>query len=210
MIDESGRSEFLSQVDVSRETLERLDVYVQLLLKWTQRINLISSSTLDNIWTRHILDSAQLWNLRPESGKTWLDLGSGGGLPGLVVAAIAQSEAPSVCVTLVESDLRKATFLRTAAKKMELSARVFSERAEELTRQDSDIVSARALASLDQLLELASRHLRPGGTCLFPKGARAQSEIACARQTWQFTIEQHGSLTDSAASILKITEISRV
>ncbi len=207
---DSDRERFLRSWDVSRETLERLDIHADLVRRWTRRINLVSGATLKALWSRHFLDSAQLFRLAPASAGCWLDLGSGGGFPGLVIAALAAEDRPDLRTSLVESDSRKATFLRTAAREMGLKVQLHVERVEKLRPQNSDIVSARALAPLNLLLEYAKRHVRDGGLAIFPKGEKVKSEIAIARKTWQFELEQVSSLTDEAASILRITEFSRV
>ena len=207
---DDGREQFLSAINVSRETLERLDIYAELLSRWTKKINLISGSTLASLWSRHFLDSAQLFDISPTSTRKWLDLGSGGGFPGLIVAALAAERNPNLAVELVESDIRKATFLRTAVREMGISVKIYAERIENLPPKNATIISARALAPLESLLSFAEQHMSPNGTAIFPKGEKFESEIATARKTWQFTHEQIPSRTDDSARILKITELSRV
>lgn len=199
---------FLAQADVSRETLERLRIYVGLLLRWTARINLIAPGTAGQVWTRHILDSAQLWPLRPDPCPDWIDLGSGGGLPGLVIAALA-AETGATAVTLVESDARKAAFLSTAAREMDVPATVIRERAERLRLPPPAVVSARALAPLDRLLDLAAHLIGPHTICLFPKGARAHSELTAARARWHTRVNEIASATNATATILRLHSIER-
>lgn len=199
-----------SLAGVSRETIQRLQVLEALTRKWTARINLVSRNSSDDIWARHILDSAQLFNLAPGSARSWLDLGSGGGYPGLVIAIIASERNPDLRVTLVESDLRKAAFLNTAIRELCLTARVLSERAETLAPQAAEVISARALAPLPRLLELAERHLAIGGMAIFPKGATWQKELNDALETWRFSVQKHLSTTDPGSVILTIGEIARV
>lgn len=203
-------SDFQQRFNVSRETLERLNLYESLLKKWNPAINLVSASTLPQVWTRHFTDSAQLWQLRPASAALWLDLGSGGGFPGLVIAAIAAEQAPKMRVGLVESDARKASFLAQAGREMEISPEIHITRAESLPRQGADIVSARALAPLDKLLGLAHRHLSGAGICLFPKGKNSASELTRARKYWTFETEETPSVTDPGGKILKIGGLGRV
>lgn len=210
MTEKSEIIEFQRLTNVSRETLQRLTLYADLLRHWTRRINLISASTVDALWQRHFLDSAQVFDIAPPQARTWLDLGSGGGFPGLVIAVMAAECRPDLRITLVESDQRKAAFLRRVARETGVGAVVLAERAEALPPQRADVVSARALAPLDKLLGFAERHLSPGGTALFPKGARAAGEIKTARKSWQFALDLRPSLTDDKAAILKITELSRV
>lgn len=196
-------------LDVSRETLERLKTYETLLKKWNPVINLVSKSTLDDAWTRHFVDSAQVFDLAPPAAH-WADLGSGGGFPGLVVAIIGAEKAPQMKVTLVESDQRKATFLRTVAREMDLPTEVIARRIEQVPPLRADVLSARALAPLDQLLGFANEHLARSGICLFPKGANHQSEIDAALALWRFDLHKVPSQTDPEAVILRIGDLSRV
>lgn len=203
-----GARTFAEQFTVSRETLDMLSSYESLLLKWTPRINLVASSTLDHLWTRHFLDSAQLMSLAPNSGH-WVDLGSGGGFPGLVVAALAH-ENTSMSFTLVESDQRKATFLRTVVRELGLRANVVARRIEELEPLEADILSARALAPLMELLGYTETHLVPAGAALFPKGENVEQEITVALERWRFDCEKRASMTDRKSTILRIGEVTRV
>ncbi len=202
------KAAFLAATDVSRETLERLEIYADLLKKWNPRINLVSASTLDAIWTRHFLDSAQLMDLGGDIAH-WCDLGTGGGFPGLVVAVLGPEKAPATRFTLVEADQRKAQFLRTVLREAGVTANVIAERIESQAPKSADIVSARALAPLPKLLALADGYLAPGGTGLFPKGARAADEVSKALELWRFRCETVQSKTDEDAVILKISELSR-
>ncbi|MCA8930663.1 MAG: 16S rRNA (guanine(527)-N(7))-methyltransferase RsmG, partial [Alphaproteobacteria bacterium] len=161
---------FLAERSVSRETLARLAAFAALLEKWNPAINLISAGTVAQIWTRHFLDSAQVFDLADAKSGLWADLGSGGGFPGLVAAILALEERPGLSFTLVESDRRKAAFLSTAARELGLPVRVMAERIEALPPLGADILTARALAPLPVLLGYAERHLQPGGRALFPKG----------------------------------------
>lgn len=195
--------------DVSRETFEKLSALVALLLKWNTRINLVGKSTIEDVWTRHILDSMQVFDISTPRGH-WVDIGTGGGFPGLVVAILAAGEAPDLRVTLVESDTRKAAFLATAVRQLALATQVLTERGENLPPLAADTLSARALAPLTQLLAHAHRHLAPGGRALFPKGAAHQAEIDEALATWRFDLQEHPSKTDPRAVILAIEGLSRV
>ncbi len=195
--------------DVSRETTERLASYEAGLKKWSARINLVSPKDLSQFYTRHLLDSAQLFSCVAVNEGHWADLGSGGGLPGLVIAILAAEKAPELRMSLVESDQRKAVFLMTMAHELGLNASVHSERIEKLQPLDADVISARALAPLDRLLGYATRHLKSGGTCIFPKGATYQDEIAQAQRNWDFQLDVMPSCTQSGAAILKIQAPSR-
>lgn len=197
--------------DVSRETSERLASYAVLLRKWNPAINLVSRATLDELETRHFADSAQLFDLAPAEARHWVDLGSGGGFPGLVIAIIAEELAPNLRVTLIESDQRKATFLRTVARELGLKrVEVIDARIEAADPQEADVLSARALAPLDRLLGFAERHLSPGGVALFPKGARYADEVNRALASWRFEVQNHPSKTDPQAVVLKLGGIARV
>ena len=200
----------VGSVDVSRETFDALQAYEALVLRWTPAINLVSKNTVADLWSRHIADSAQVFAAVPtESVRSWVDLGSGGGFPGLVVAILARELQPGLQVTLVESDLRKATFLRQAAQSLKLSVVVHSARIETLALQEADVLSARALAPLSDLLRYAERHLRAGGVAVFPKGARFASELEDARKLWTFDVDTQPSLSDSEAALLVIRNIHR-
>ena len=203
----TGRERVASRV--SRETLEAFDVYVDLLEKWTPKINLISAATRHEIWDRHIDDSLQIVDLSPKCFAHWVDLGSGAGLPGLV-AAIVHKHDPAKRFTLVESDMRKGVFLSNVIKELELNASVIAERIEAIPPLSSDILSARALAPLDVLLEFTHTHRIPNGIALFPKGQKAQTELTLARKNWHVDVVRHPSRTDAEACILEIGTLSRV
>jgi 16S rRNA (guanine527-N7)-methyltransferase len=198
--------EELPDLNVSRETSERIGIFENLLRRWSRRINLVSRGSLDDFERRHLMDSHQLLSLAPPGAKHWADLGSGGGFPGLVVAIIMVDSAPDMRMTLIESDRRKAAFLVTAAQAVGIAAnvQVIAERIERTPPLDAEVVSARALAPLDRLLGLAERHLSSTGTCLFPKGLMHAKEVAEARQSWQFECNSIPSLTEPGAAILRI------
>ena len=191
---------------VSRETLERLGIYAELLMKWSRSINLVAPSTLSYVWSRHISDSAQVLDLAPEDIESWADLGSGAGFPGLVIAA----RRPDLRVTLIESDQRKSAFLRAVIRETGITASVLTERIEDAVPQNADVVSARALAPLETLLRYATRHLKPTGTAIFLKGRQFQSEIDEALESWRFRCDTHPSRTQTGAVLLTLTEIARV
>ncbi len=193
--------------NVSRETLEKLDAYAALLRKWTSKINLVSKASENDLDARHIWDSAQIYTRTCDS---WLDLGSGGGLPGVVVAILAQGDGQDMPMTLVESDQRKATFLRTCARELEVPFSVLAERVEAVEPQSAKIISARALASLDTLLGLAVPHLAAHGQCVFMKGAAWESEVIEAERNWRFSCDATPSRTNPEAAILRIKGIERV
>ncbi len=196
-----------SDLDVSRETREKLELLERELRRWQAIKNLVGPATLDQIWDRHIVDSLQLLSLAPEA-KTWLDLGSGAGFPGLVLAIAGQERG--LKVHLVESNSRKCAFLRHIARLTGSTATVHEARLETIVPDfisKADVVSARALASLTQLLEWTEPMLKAGTIGLFPKGRDAESELTEARKRWTFKADILPSRTDSDARILRITSI---
>jgi 16S rRNA (guanine527-N7)-methyltransferase len=199
----------LEDLNVSRETLKRLETFEQVILKWNPKINLVSKSSLQQLWTRHIADSVQVFRCT-DTPDHWVDIGSGGGFPGLIIAILAAEEAPDMKITLIESDQRKSAFLRTAARECGARVSVISKRIEQAEPQHADVLSARALADLSLLLEFAERHLGAGSTALFPKGESWKKEVDNARQRWRFDAEPVKSLTEQEAVILKIRGVARV
>lgn len=196
-------------LNVSRETIELLRAYEQALVKWNPAINLVSKSTLSDIWSRHIVDSAQCFQYIGET-TDWADLGTGAGLPGLVVSILAKEFHPDLVTSLVESDIRKSAFLRSVSADFGLKTKIYSSRIEELTPLNAKNLSARALAPLDQLLAMAERHLAENGICLFLKGINAEKELEEARKGWNFALSSYQSVTNPQSSILKIWNINRV
>ena len=164
---------------VSRETQTRLETYVALLRSWNPRINLVSTESLRDVWRRHILDSGQLFRHLPASARNLVDLGSGAGLPGLVLAIMG---APDV--HLVESDQRKAAFLREAARVTSTTVIIHASRSENVRAFSADVITARALAPLPKLLEMASPFIGPMTVCLFLKGGDVGDELTAARRQW--------------------------
>lgn len=199
----------VAEWNVSRETIDLLRVYEALVRKWNPRINLVSKSNLETLWERHIVDSLQVVRCA-ELPKTWVDLGSGGGFPGLVAAIVAKTENPECHVTLVESDQRKGAFLRTVIRECGLSATVISDRIEKVEPLSAQVLSARALADLNLLLEFAEQHLGADGICLFPKGATWKKEVESAREKWSFDVDTITSSTNPEAVILKVRGVARV
>jgi 16S rRNA (guanine527-N7)-methyltransferase len=196
-----------SDLNVSRETHEKLDLLERELRRWQAIKNLVGPATLDHIWDRHIVDSLQLLELVPEA-RTWIDLGSGAGFPGLVLAIAGQERG--LKVHLVESNSRKCAFLRQIARLTGAAAMVHEARLETVIPGfvgKVDVVSARALASLTQLLEWTEPMLKTGTIGLFPKGREVESELTEARKRWTFKADILPSRTDSEARILRITSI---
>tara|TARA_R110002012_G_scaffold48293_3_gene125826 strand:- start:6199 stop:6807 length:609 start_codon:yes stop_codon:yes gene_type:complete len=194
---------------VSRETSDKLAQFAQLVEKWTAKINLISKPSIPHIWDRHIRDSVQLYQHAP-IGNHWVDLGSGGGFPAIVLALMSQQDGRQTKFTLVESDQRKCVFLRTAIRELGLDASVINDRIEKIAPLNADILSARALANLKMLVGFANVHLAEDGVALFPKGSNWEAEDVDARNVWQYTCDPIPSETDPSAAVLRIKEISHV
>lgn len=205
----SGELRLLEETDVSRETLDRLKLYATLLEKWNSRINLVSKATIPDLWSRHFVDSAQLAAIPDFISGRWTDLGSGGGFPGAVIAIIMSERSPAASVQMIESDRRKAEFLRAVARETGIQMKITCDRIEDATPARANVVSARALAPLDTLLGYATRHLRPGGIALFPKGEKVDLEVSDALENWNFHCEKYPSKTDANSVILKIEDIRR-
>jgi 16S rRNA (guanine527-N7)-methyltransferase len=191
--------------------LERLDRFVPLLLGWQRTINLVAPSTVTHVWTRHIADSLQLVDLAP-GARTWVDVGSGGGFPGLVIACALASE-PGVSIHLVEANTRKTAFLREAQRLTGAPARVHSQRMEEFAQSFSgevDVICARAVSPLKSLLELIFPLLRrPHAVGLFPKGKNAEDELREASNSWKMRTTLVASRTDPAGRIIAIRDLER-
>jgi 16S rRNA (guanine527-N7)-methyltransferase len=199
------RAAVLETLSVSRETEADLDIFVSLLLKWQATTNLIAPSTIPEIWTRHVLDSAQLMPLITEA-RDIVDLGSGAGFPGIVLALLLKKRGGAQ-VHLVESNGRKASFLREAIRETGAAAQVHHDRIETFTARfiDSvDVVTARALAPLNKLLELSRPLLRRGAVGLFQKGRGAEQELTDSRKSWRIDAELIPSVTDPSARIIMV------
>ena len=196
-------------IDVSRETIVLLQRFGLLVEKWNKSINLISKKTVPEIWNRHILDSAQIFYANNRSFTKWLDMGSGAGFPGLVVAILAQDKNIGGETVLVESDKRKCVFLSTVKRELNLNLSIINNRIESCDRQEADVISARALADLPSLLDLSFNHLSDNTTLIFSKGKSWKEELVAAEKTWNFSWEAVTSITDSKSVVLKIGELSR-
>jgi 16S rRNA (guanine527-N7)-methyltransferase len=197
--------EFAACEHVSRETLNRLEYFVSELIRWQSKINLVSPKSLDDVWRRHIQDSGQLYPLIAP-GSTILDLGSGAGFPGLILAIMSGG---GLDVHLVESDQRKAAFMREVARGIGIKITLHVVRIEKLTPFPVDFVTSRALSSLDQLLDFAAPFMKEGGQCLFLKGKSWQEELTSAEKNWRMRAERIPSRTDPEGAILKISEVHR-
>jgi 16S rRNA (guanine527-N7)-methyltransferase len=206
----ADREAALALVPVSRETLARLDRFVATLLTWQQRINLIAPATIRELWTRHLTDSLQLCALAP-TARLWLDLGSGGGFPGFVIAC-ALAENPGARVHLIESNGKKAAFLREAIRVTGAPAIVHQARIEQMGTklgEPIEVVTARALAPLHELLALAEPWLKRGAQALFPKGQDVGTELTKASRYWNIQAVLVPSKTDGNARILNVSQVKR-
>jgi 16S rRNA (guanine527-N7)-methyltransferase len=202
-----GPSEFAEAFGVSRETIGRLELYTRLLGQWQKAHNLVSAKTLDAVWHRHFADSAQLVRYAPEA-KRWVDLGSGAGFPGLVVAILLQDTGGRV--QLVESDLKKCAFLREVGRQTGIVVDIVDTRIESFSTQariseaEIDVISARALAPLDRLLELSSALFSRNTLGLFLKGRDFRAELDEAERHWAFESSVAPSLTDASGRIVQV------
>jgi len=206
-----GRSEFASElkalgINVSRETLQRLETYAGLLVKWQAKINLVGPATLPDLWRRHFLDSAQLLPLLPAAAGTLVDLGSGAGFPGLVLAVMTEWR-----VHLLDSDQRKCAFLRQVALDCGVVDRVtiHPKRIEQVTGIAADVVTARACAPLGELLDLAEPFIGEKGTGVFLKGAQAEEELTQAQRRWTMRLDRRDSISDPAGKLLIVSQLKR-
>jgi 16S rRNA (guanine527-N7)-methyltransferase len=199
-----GPQGFARVFPVSRETLARLEAYADLLILWSARINLVGRATIADLWRRHILDSAQLYPLIPEAARSLIDLGSGAGLPGLVLAILG---APGV--ELIEADSRKFAFLREAARVTGTEATIRPCRIQAVAPHPADVVTARACAPLDELLGLAERFIAPHTLCLFLKGERFGQELTEAHKRWTMRASVEPSLSDRRGVILRLQQVTR-
>lgn len=217
------REKALAIVDVSRETLGRLDRFTELLLAWQPRINLISPSTMSSLWTRHVADSLQLLELveptiataHPQVGEgrggVWLDLGSGAGFPGIVIAC-ALAGVPGARVHLVESNLKKVSFLREVIRETKIPAIVHPVRIETMASafgETVDYVTARAVAPLPELLEMIAPFLKRGAKAVLPKGQDLERELTAATKNWNIEADSVPSKTSRAGRILIVRALSK-
>ncbi len=198
------REAFAREARVSRETLERLDAYLALLRTWQRRVNLVAAASLTDVWRRHVLDSAQLRSHVPASCRRLVDLGSGAGFPGLVLAILGVRG-----VELVESNRRKCAFLAEAARQTGTAATIHEARIEALPAAPADVITARACAPLPKLLDYAARFAGPDTLCLFLKGARVERELTEAAKSWTMRAQALSSRTDPRGAILHIQGIAR-
>lgn len=200
----------LLDLDVSRETLDALKYFEDLVVLWNPAINLISNSSVSDLWSRHIVDSAQLFLFTLPDEGLWLDVGSGGGFPGIVVSIVAKELAPSLRVVLVESDNRKCVFLRTVIRKLGLSVKVINDRIENVKLDDVVYLSARALRNLNSLLFIVENNVSRETVCVFPKGRSYKKELVESQKNWKFDFNLIDSNTSEDSKVIVLKGLERV
>ena len=193
--------------NVSRETLDLFCEYEALLSKWNKRINLVSKNSLFDIWERHFLDSGQIINHVEASGKRWVDVGSGAGFPGLVVALLLRDRKIDCDVILVEKNLKKVFFLKEVIRKLDLNVKVLNKNIRTIETLNADILSARAFSELNELIEIAYNHRKENGICLFLKGENYRSELDKTLNYWFFDYDIVNSYSNSSGNIIRVKNI---
>ncbi|MFA4995158.1 MAG: 16S rRNA (guanine(527)-N(7))-methyltransferase RsmG [Bdellovibrionales bacterium] len=198
---------FLTACPVTRETIHRLTVYQEMLNSWNTRMNLVAESTLPHVWTRHFLDSAQLMPYIPEEATTLADMGSGAGFPGLVLAVLAKEKNNPMEVHAIESTGKKADFLQAVAEALELNVVVRRERVEDIKNFKADVICARALRALPELLKYTNKLIHKDSCCLFLKGKSLIEELTQAKKYWTFSSKTYPSKSDDSGNILVIRNL---
>ena len=200
---------YFPDLNVSRETYEQLCVYEQLLLRWQKKTNLIGSGTVGEIWARHIIDSFQSIAILPTANH-WVDIGSGGGFPGIIIAQQLQSDKSSK-VHLVESNEKKCVFLRQVSRKTGIRVNIHNQRIDDALAhlERPNVVTARAVAPLGKLMSMTAQWLENGVTGLFYKGKNSNDEIGVAREEWEFEVKFHQSVLDQDSVILEIRNLNK-
>lgn len=198
---------FCDTYNVSRETYLKLEKYCQSLSKWQQRFNLVSNTTVSDAWNRHFIDSIQLFSLIPTKAKSLLDMGTGAGFPGMVLAIVANEKAPCLKVTLVESITKKTLYLNYVKDLTDADVEIINGRVEQLKSRHFDVIMARAMTALEDLFVYAYPLLSKKGICIFPKGKKYAEEIAVARNKWFFDCKTVKSCTSDESEILIITNL---
>ena len=202
-------SDILKINNVSRETIEKLKTYEKLVLEWNNRFNLISKSSVEHIWERHIEDSLQLCKFITAEDEVLYDFGSGAGFPAIVIAIVAEEVFPNLRVSLVESIGKKATFLNEVKNVLNLNITIYNDRIEKLKLPKADVISSRALASLQKLLEYSKPFCKQSTRLIFPKGEKWKEEVSEAEEKWKFEYKTEQSLTSDTGCILEIKNIRR-
>ena len=203
----TNRDNVAEQLNLSKTIMEKLDKYVGLLETEQSKMNLVGASTLPAVWTRHVLDSAQLFRSFRPSDRVILDLGSGAGFPALVLAAMDTEGKHDF--HLVESDGKKCAFLNKVIEECSLKAHVHNERIEQMEKFGADVITARALAPLDKLIKYALPFFKPETRCLFMKGVKAREELDAALKKYRFRVEKIQSVSSDEGAILLLSEVKK-
>ena len=201
------RNKFIKSLNVSRETLKGFHEYKTLLSKWNEKINLVSKNTLVDIWERHFLDSGQIIKHVEASGKRWVDVGSGAGFPGLVVALLLRDRKIDCDLVLVEKNQKKGFFLKEVIRKLNLSVEVVNDNIDTLEPLNADILTARAFSELNNLIEIAFHHRKKEGICLFLKGENYRIELDKPLNYWFFDYDIVDRLSSSSGKIIRVKKI---
>jgi len=197
------------KIDVSRETYSKLEIFQNMVLEWNNKFNLISKSSAEDIWNRHILDSLQLLNFIDDQSEKLYDFGSGAGFPGMVLAIATKEKFPNLKISLIESIHKKTIFLNEVKTKFKIDVDIYNERVENLRIPKADIITSRAMASLEKLLNYAHTLCKKETKLLFLKGKTWEEEIKVAQLKWKFDCEAFESITDKNGRILLIKNIRR-
>ena len=200
---------FCDTYNVSRETFDKLKHYQSMLIEWQDKFNLVSSSTLEDAWNRHFLDSAQLFSLIPNQAKILYDFGSGAGFPGMVLAIMANEKMPNLQVSLIESTTKKTLYLNAVKAETNTNVTILNDRIEKLRLPQADVITSRAMASLTELLGYAYRFCKKESLCIFPKGKKYAEELAEAHKHWKFKCQIIASSQSDEGKILVITDLSK-
>ena len=200
---------FEEKYSVSHETFLKLQTYLSLLKDWQEKFNLVSNSSLDDAWNRHFLDSAQLFKYVPETAKTLVDMGTGAGFPGMVLAIIANEKTPYLNVVLVESILKKTMYLKEVAEKTQTKVEIVNGRIEEIKNKKFEVITSRAMTSLDKLLSYAMPFFKKETICIFPKGKKYAEELSEAHKKWQFKCRIEPSEISDEGKILIISNLKK-
>ena len=200
----------MNSLNVSRETIKSFCEYEVLLSKWNKKINLVSKKTLVDIWERHFLDSGQIINYVDASGKRWIDVGSGAGFPGLVVALLLRDRKIDCDLVLVEKNSKKVFFLNEVIRKLNLNVKVFKKDIRSIEPLNADILTARAFSELKELIEIACHHRKEKGICLFLKGQNYKVELDKTLNYWFFDYDVFDSLSNHSGKIIRVKKILNV
>ena len=200
---------FSEKYNVSCETIERLKTYQELLVEWQKKFNLVSNSSLENLWERHFEDSAQLYKYIPEKAESLIDFGSGAGFPAMVLALIAVEKTPYLKVSMVESIKKKTLYLNEVASRTGVNVNIINDRIENLPEIKYDVITSRAMSSLVDLLGYAIRFCHKNTVCIFPKGKNYSLELAEAHKKWRFKCVIEPSDVSEEGKILIITDIKK-